>query len=109
MKIWQPLIICNNPPEFPNACDFQSLILLVNNLITDLIIISTLLATVGFVYAGFRLLTSGGNEEAMKSAKNTAWNIGKGFFFILIAWVLVYTITNVLLAPGYSLLGAPTK
>ena len=106
----EPLIVCSNPPDFPKACDFNALILLVNHLITDLILLSTLFATAGFVYVGIKLLTAGGDEGAMKSAKSSAWAILKGFLWILVAWVLVYTITNVLLSSsGYSLLGAPTK
>ena len=105
----QDLIICNNPPKYSGACDFNALILLANHLITDLIFLSTLFATAGFVYVGIKLLTAGGDEGAMTAAKKSAWTILKGFLWILVAWVLIYTITSALLVPGYSLLGAPTK
>ena len=107
MPGWQDLIVCGQTglPE----CDYGALITLVNHLIHDLIILSTLFATVGFMYVGFKLLTAGGDEGAMKKAKDSAWAILKGFFWILVAWILVYTITNGLLTAGYSILGAPTK
>ena len=113
----QPLIVCGdtikdasgNVTSTLPACDFSSLIVLVNHLINDLVILAALFATAGLAYAGFKLMTSGGDEGAWKAAKATAWSVLKGFLWILVAWLLVYTITNGLLAPGYSLLGAPTN
>ena len=104
------LIVClNTDPakaEFAGACDFNSLILLSQNLITDLIFLSTLFATAAFAYAGFKLLTSRGNEKAADEAKEIFTKVGWGYLWLLVAWLLVYTITS-LLAPGFSLLGAP--
>ncbi|KKT95853.1 MAG: hypothetical protein UW97_C0021G0005 [Parcubacteria group bacterium GW2011_GWA2_45_15] len=105
--MWKSLIVCNSPPEFPEPCGFSHLILLAQNLITDLIVISTFLATAAFAYAGFILLTSGGNESAKNRAKEIFRKVLIGYLWILGAWLLVYTITSVLLKDGYSLLGAP--
>ncbi len=99
--LWEPLIVCDK------ECGFNDLILLVNALINNLILLAVLFATAGFAYVGFKLMTAGGDEGAMTAAKASAWSILKGFLWILVAWLLVYTITNGLLAPGYSLLGAP--
>lgn len=96
------LIVCGGPD-----CDFNDLITLAQNLITDLIIISTFLAAIAFAYAGFLLLTSGGNEGRRKDAKTVFIKVLIGYLWILGAWLLVYTITSVLLKPEYSLLGAP--
>jgi hypothetical protein len=98
---WKPLIVCDGD------CGFNHLIILVNHLVYDLIIVSTIFATIGFTYIGIKLLTAGGDEGAMKAAKESLWSILKGFFFILVAWLLIYTITNALLDPAYSLLGPP--
>ena len=105
--MWKSLIVCNSPPEFPEPYGFSHLILLAQNLITDLIVISTFLATAAFAYAGFILLTSGGNESAKNRAKEIFRKVLIGYLWILGAWLLVYTITSVLLKDGYSLLGAP--
>ncbi len=102
------LIICNNPPAYPDPCGFSSLILLAQNLITDLIFLSTLFATAAFAYAGFKLLTSGGSEKAKDEAVDIFKKVGIGYLWILVAWLLVYTITS-LLAPGFSILGAPMQ
>lgn len=107
MAIWKSLIVCNSPPEFPNQCGFGDLTVLLQNLITDLVVISTFLATAAFAWAGLLLLTSGGNESAKTKAKDIFLKVLKGYLWILGAWVLVYTITSVLLKPGYTLLGAP--
>ena len=105
--MWQPLIICNTTPDLSDPCTFGHLITLAQNLITDLIIISTLLATAAFIYAGFLLLTSGGSTTKKDQAKKVFYSVLWGYLWILVAWLLVYTITSVLLKEGYSILGAP--
>ncbi len=111
MAIWEPLIVCSGVPgeigeggkSLP-VCSFESLITLLNVLIHDLVVLSTLLAGCVFAYAGFILLTSGGDTGALKRAKDIFIKVLKGYLWILAAWVIVYTITNTLLGPGYTLL-----
>lgn len=98
------LIVCDGVTE---PCTFSHLIELVKNLITAMVIISTFLATAAFAYAGILLLTSGGSEGKKDEAKKIFTKVLIGYLWILGAWVIVYTITSVLLDPGYSLLGAP--
>jgi len=97
------LIVCDGP-----ECTFGDLITLAKNLINALIIISTFLAAIAFAYAGFILLISGGNESAKTKAKEIFRKVLIGYLWILGAWLLVYTITSVLLKPGFSILGAPS-
>src|SRR3989344_4357409 len=112
MAIWEPLIVCYNKTpglgKYDHACGFSDLVVLLQNLITNLVVISTFLATAAFAYAGFLLLTSGGNESAKTKAKDIFLKVLKGYLWILGAWLLVYTITSVLLKPEfYSILGTP--
>ena len=102
--MWQPLIVCDG---VATPCTFGKLVELAQNLITDLIFLSTFLAVAAFVYAGFLLLTSGGSTGQKDKAKGVFLNVLKGYLWILIAWLLVYTITSALLWDGYSILGAP--
>ncbi len=102
--MWKELIVCDGTTE---PCTFGHLIELTQNLITDLVIISTFLAVAAFVYAGIILLTSGGNEGKKDKAKKIFTKVLIGYLWILGAWLLVYTITSVLLKPGFSILGAP--
>jgi len=94
--------ICDGP-----KCEFGHLITLVKNLINAMIIFSTFFAVAAFAYAGILLLTSGGNEGAKTKAKEIFTKVLYGYLWILGAWLLVYTITSVLLTDGFSLLGAP--
>ena len=98
---WQPLIVCDG---VITPCTFASLVTLAQNLITDLIIFSTFLAVAAFAYAGILLLTSGGSEGQRDKAKDVFLKVLKGYLWILGAWLLVYTITSVLLKTGYFLL-----
>lgn len=115
MSVWQPLIVCgvkegtpDVPVEFFKSCGFEHLILLAKNLITDLVILSTFLAMAAFVYVGFLLLTSGGKESAKTKAKDVFMKVIIGYLWILGAWLLIYTITSVLLKDNFLfLLGAP--
>jgi hypothetical protein len=99
------LIVCETKVNDP--CTYAHLILLAKNLINALIIISTFIATAGFAYAGFTLLISGGSASAKTKAKNIFQMVGIGYLWILAAWLVVYTITTVLLNPGFSILGSP--
>lgn len=99
------LIVCEKTVNDP--CTFAHLILLAKNLINALILISTFLATAAFAYAGLILLTSGGNESKKNQAKKIFRKVLIGYLWILGAWLLVYTITSVLLNSGFSILGPP--
>ena len=92
--------ICNGPD-----CGFADLMQLVVNLINNLVVISTFLATAAFAYAGFLFLTSGGSEAKKDQAKKVFTKVLIGYLWILAAWVIVYTIDKVLLDGGFSLLG----
>jgi len=102
------LIVCLGTSDDP--CTFDSFILLVNNVIKTLIIYSTLITTGILAYAGFKLITSGGDVKAKEDAKKMLIKVVWGYVWILIAWLVVYTITSALLNTdkGYStLLGQP--
>lgn len=101
---WEDLIVCTGLADKP--CNWNSLVLLTKNLMTNLILISTILVTIGFIYIGFTFLTSGGNEGARTKAKDMFKKLVFGFIFVLAAWLIVYTISNVLLDnPGaYSII-----
>lgn len=88
----------------PNDCDFSSLVLLIQKIITFVVKISTVLAALGFVYAGFLLITDRGSESGVKKAKAIFTSTAIGFAYILGAWLIVYTIVSVLVDPQSSLI-----
>jgi putative copper export protein len=100
------LIFCKN-----GNCTLNDLISLAQNLITAMVIFSTFLAVIAFAYAGFILLTSGGSESEKTKAKSVFTKVLIGYLWILGAWLLVYTITSVLIDEEKfpSLLGDPSS
>ena len=95
------LIVCDGSAAEP--CTFAHLITLAQNVIRALILLSTFLAVIAFIYTGFLLLTAGGNESKKTRAKEIFKNVFIGYLWIVAAWLIVYTITN-LLEDGFSLL-----
>ncbi len=85
-------------------CHFADVLILFKNLMSALIKLSTLLLVGAMIFVGFRLLISQGNPSALGDAKKMALNFLWGYFWIMIAWVLINTISNALLKDGYSLL-----
>ncbi len=78
-------------------CDYQSLIILANNIIDFLLKASVIVAMLLFAYAGFQLIFSGGDTGAMAKAKAVFWSAIKGLVWALAAWLIVDTILKVLL------------
>jgi hypothetical protein len=53
---------------------------------------------------GIKLLTSQGNANALSEVKERAKWIMIGYVVILAAWLIIYTILNVLVDPDYNIL-----
>lgn len=103
-QAWSNLVVCTGGKADP--CTFNKLTELARNLMNDLIELSVIAAVIGFIYIGVTMLTSSGKPDALSKAKKTAWSLLVGFFFVLAAWVIVYTITHALLSnpDSYTLL-----
>ena len=80
----------------PN-CNFDDFLKLARNIINFLILFSIPAATVAFAWAGFLFLTAQGSESQISKAKGLFWKVLIGFLFVLGGWVIVRTITSVLL------------
>lgn len=73
-----------------NACDFNSLIVLANNIIKFLLYkVSVPLVAVGAMYAGAKLILADNKESAWTEAKGRFADIGTGFGIMLGAYVLI--------------------
>lgn len=86
----------NSDGEIPNWCDWSDFVQLINNLISWLIGLATVVATLLFMYAGFLYLTSGGSESQTDQATAIFSNVAVGFGIILVAWMLVTSIVSLL-------------
>lgn len=81
-------------------CTFEKLLLLVNKVLRFLIfIIGVPIVTLSFAYAGFLMVTSGGNSGKKEEAKKIITSATIGLVVLLAAWLIVRT---VLLVFGYS-------
>lgn len=98
-QVWQSLIVCEGPD-----CGFDDLIRLAGVVMNNIIVLSIVASTIAFIWIGFTLLTSGGDVGAKEKAKNAAWSVVKGLFFVLAGWLIVYTISSVLLNEGFSII-----
>jgi hypothetical protein len=77
-------------------CSTCHVVDLANRLIQWLIGIITVLFAVLACVAGFKLVTSGGNQQALSSAKDMLVNAVVGFILVLAAYLIVDTIVRTL-------------
>lgn len=95
--IWKDLIVCDGTTAKP--CNFSSLIEFVQNLINDLIVISIPIVAIAFAWAGFLILTSGGDPGKLKTGKGIMIKVGIGFAWIIGAYVVVSFIIKTFVDP----------
>lgn len=87
------LVTCDGPD-----CNFCSFTEMVNGIIQWVIAISTLIAVLLMMVAGFNLVTSGGDPGAVQKAKSMIMSVVIGFIIILAAFTLVDTMLKALMA-----------
>lgn len=87
---------CIDPPN----CTFNDLITLAQNIINFLILVSIPAAAIAFAWAGFLFMTAKGSESQISQAKGIFVKVLIGFLFVLSGWLIVRTITSVLLDEG---------
>lgn len=79
----------------PTKCDFTQIINLANSAIDFMLFyIASPIAAIIFCYAGFKMLTSGGSEEAVTHSKKMIMTMIKGYLIALLAWLIIHTIVG---------------
>lgn len=91
-----------------NPCDTGDVATFVNKLISFLITMLGTIAVIVMVYAGFLLVTSGGDEGKWTKAKELFTNVVIGIVIILAAWLIVDTIMSALTGNGLDFWGRLT-
>lgn len=91
-----------------NPCDTGDVATFVNGLIDFLIRMLGIIAVIVMVYAGFMLVTSGGDEGKWTKAKELFTNVVIGIVIILAAWLVVDTIMSALTGDGLDVWGRLT-
>jgi hypothetical protein len=83
----------NTGGHYVVSCDWDAFMTLINNVINFLLFtLATPLAALAICYAGFLLLTGGGNEHKRTQAKHIIINVIVGYLIGLAAWIVVKTI-----------------
>lgn len=92
------LVPCDNVSKI---CDFSAFMDLLNGVISFILFKLALpLAAIMFVYAGFLLITAGGEAAHSRAkAKNIFTNAVIGLVLAAIAWIIVRTLLSIL---GYD-------
>jgi amino acid transporter len=80
-----------------DECGFYELVELGERIITWLLFIAVFIAAVLFAVAGFLYATSAGDEGKVKKAHTIFRRVLMGFIIALAAWLIVFTITSILL------------
>lgn len=75
-----------------SGCGWADVISLINRIITYLLTIATILAVVSFIYAGFLLITAGGNSGKVSQAKDIFGSVVIGLVLAYGAWIIVHFI-----------------
>ncbi len=91
-------IPCGGPDQEP--CQACHMIDLTNNVISWLVLVLGTIAAIMIVFAGFKLVTSNGNQRAMEEAKEIMSNMVIGFVIVLAGWMLVDTVLKAVLKEG---------
>ena len=96
------LVKCDGTPERP--CDFKAFMSLINRVIDFILKYMVVpIAAIMFAYAGFLLVTAGGEAASARTkAKNIFFNALLGLVFAVGAWLIVKTLLSIL---GYKDIG----
>ncbi len=98
------LVVCSNTPDengvVADPCDFNALITLINKVIRFVLFnMAVPISAIMFAYAGFLLVTAGGEGEKTK-AKNIFTNTVIGLVIAAGAWLIVETLLAIVSKPG---------
>ncbi len=92
------LVPCGGQGQEP--CQACHVIDLTNGVIEWLVMVLGTLAAIIIVYAGFKLVVSGGNHHAREEAKSMITNMIIGYVIVLAGWLLIDTAMKALLDEG---------
>lgn len=91
--IWGGTTCAPTGEEGPtNPCGLCDALVVGRNIIEDMFKVAFILATIFIAYGGFRLMTAGGNEKNVTTAKGIIQSAVIGLLIALVAWLLINTI-----------------
>ncbi|MEK7572280.1 MAG: hypothetical protein AAB493_00250 [Patescibacteria group bacterium] len=82
--------------QVSNPCGFNDLLTMVNKVVHFVLFVMVVpIAAILFAYAGFMLITSGGEVGKKKKALSVFWNVGLGLIIAVAAWLIISTILSI--------------
>jgi len=81
-------------------CDVNKVVELIQRIIEFVLTMVLPIAAIAFAYAGFLVMTSGGDPGKRKRGLQILRSVGTGIIIILAAWLIVVTILKTLIDPG---------
>ena len=87
------LVTCSGPD-----CNLCTAVDMVDNIVDLLFTLLSVGAVIVLVVAGFRLVVSAGNPDAMSKAKSMITSVIVGFIIVLSAWLIVDTIMKAVIS-----------
>lgn len=94
------IVNCGNPGQ--PACDFTSLVGMLNGIVQWFLTIAASVAALSFAWAGAQILMNPGNEGKLSDAKEMFRKTIWGLVWLLGSWLIIYTVVKTL-APGTAL------
>jgi hypothetical protein len=98
------LVPCGGTGE--PTCNTCHVVALADNVIGFLVQMLSVLAVIVMVYAGFKMVTSGGDEGAWSEGKKAFTNVVIGIIIVLAAWLIVDTLLKGLTGTGLEFWGS---
>ena len=98
INIWQGIEDCRDTGN----CDLTSGETFFLNLIGLILKFLGVAALVGFIYGGITWITSGGSPDKVKRGKDALVGSVVGVAIVLFAYVIIYTVINVIAKPEYN-------
>ena len=81
-----------NIGDISNPCNFNHIVILINNITDFFIITGAAVSTLAFGYAGFLMMTAHGEMGKIEEAKAIFGKVLVGFLFMLSAWLVVHAL-----------------
>jgi len=91
------LVPCDGSAE--NPCGFDQFLTLINTIVNILFVMVVPIAAIIFAYAGFELITSGGETSKREKAKKIFTNVAIGLIVAAAAFLIVKTVLSIV---GYT-------
>ncbi len=90
---------CNQEGGCQSICD---IVKLAQNVLNFGIFMAVVLSAILFAYAGFKLLTAGGNTEVYAQGKRVFGNVLIGLIIILAGWIIIDTLMKSFTGTGLT-------